>query len=166
MYVRAVLGREPYVFIPYGQMALNILRQHFRYAAHPQISFRRVRAGVRNDSFMDPEWLENEELQPWYDENTVFQTQPGTMLTFDWDSAAVLAPAIRAANFQPGFWPRISRTGAQQTQYVGYMLDASYDSSTIPMGMPDLLGGFTGLSAADVVGRVVPPLTSTSRSGN
>lgn len=166
MYMKAVLGKEPYLFIPYGQMALNILRQHFRYGAHPLVSYRRVRAGVRNDSFMDPDWLEAEELQPWYDNNAVFQTQPGTMITFDWDNAAVLAPAIRATNFAAGFWPRISRTGAEQTQYVGYLLDGSYDSSTIPMGLPDLLSGFTGLSGADIVGRVIPPPTSTSRAGN
>lgn len=129
---------SPFVYVPYGQLALNVIRQHFRFAGHPLIEYQRIIAGNRNTAIEDG-LIENvEHFQPKY-ENEVYQTVPGTMLTYDWHLNVVLAPQIGRKALGNGLWGVLSRSDKIDSALAGIFLDGHRDGVEIPMGIPDIM---------------------------
>lgn len=108
--------------------------------------------GTRNEAVEDGFLEQPEDFQPVY-EDVIFQTVPGTMLTYDWETNAVLAPQIARDEFGPALWSVLARADNVDNSLAGIFLEGDRDSVEIPVGAPNvraLVRGFGPGGAATI----------------
>lgn len=123
-YKEAALTRVPFINNPYGIFLINALKQDWRDAAAYVISYRRILRSVGASVLIDPEYLIDADWQPEYDLNT-FTAVPGTLLSYDWTTAAVLGPVILRRDMADDVWARIGFHQVVQDSGAGYMSDVA-----------------------------------------
>lgn len=150
-YLTAWTGHRPFLWIAYGQLVINVIRQHYRYVAHPRITFRYIRAATSGRAHEMPNNIQIEELQPeWEDE--VFTTVPGSIVTYDWELNVVIGPLIRRGNMNADLWEQLIRSGEVHSAWAGYLNDgpiAGFVINDAPIGISDLIWGAGNLNLGD-----------------
>ncbi|UHK03175.1 MAG: hypothetical protein FuToV6_gp1 [Hangzhou totivirus 6] len=143
-------GKSPYVQVVYGGMVINALRQHFLPDEDWVVHFRVYKAyGKAVEHVYD-----TVAFQPEFDEDFGI-IRIGTLLTYSWDTNAVLAPTLRA-DIGPSIFNAMSACAFHNLTSAGLYLP--YVQTSDPLvsnvaGIASLVGGneylgFAGLNTA------------------
>lgn len=123
-YREAALTRVPFTLNPYALFLINALKQDWRDPVAYAISYRRITRSVGASVMIDPDYLIDEAWQPDYDVNT-FTIVPGTLLSYDWETGAILGPTILRRDMADDVWARIGFHQVVQDSGAGYMSDVA-----------------------------------------
>lgn len=117
--------REPWRFIPYGQLAINVLRQHFRISESWTVTFHQVGPSTDKRTAHElPRDYESANIQPEY-ENAMYHTVPGSMITYDWGIDRILTPILLKKNMSNNNWHLIESTPVvANSPDAGFLLDS------------------------------------------
>lgn len=156
--------REPWRFIPYGQLAINVLRQHFRISEAWKVTFHHIGASTDQRSAHEfPRNLENASLQPEY-ESAMYHTVPGSMITYDWGVDRILAPILLKKNMANNNWHLLETTPVvANSPDAGFLLDSPAIAHEMQHSAPNFLRTFGKHRKAATA--VATPAASTPKSG-
>ncbi|KAL7305185.1 hypothetical protein TKK_0002578 [Trichogramma kaykai] len=103
-YVRAKASVNPFEYVAYGALAMNIIAQAFppplQPAGQPQFQFRAYAANMSQDmSYV----VQAHPRPPVWDEDHRF-FEPCTVLTYDWQTNQLFAPFLTEANAGASFF--------------------------------------------------------------
>ncbi|UHK03177.1 MAG: hypothetical protein FuToV7_gp1 [Hangzhou totivirus 7] len=143
-------GSNPYTQVPYGGMVINALRQHYDPGNDWVVHFRVYKCyGKAVEHVYD-----TVDFQPEYDPDFGI-IKIGTLLTYTWDTNAVLAPTLRA-DIGEGIFSAMSACAFHNLTSAGLYLP--YVQTSDPLisnvgGIATLVGGneylgFAGLNTA------------------
>lgn len=110
--------RHPFIWVPYGQLALNVIQAHFRSVEHHQIVWRMI---YTNTAHVSAELLVDADIQPNYVDN-LFTTEVGSVITYDWEARAVLAPVLMRNHTPVNIWQSLQDMGSKNSQFAGIPL--------------------------------------------
>lgn len=146
--------------IPYGQLAINLLRQHFRFETEWIITYHAITPSTGQTTYEDNTAIEGNQYQPVYEEQ-VYQTIPGTIITYDWERNCKLAPILLRRNVEDHEWRQIlSSLSVTNSEWAGYILESPMMDTTISTLATSFRGLFkTSPTAADPPKTVDEPET-------
>lgn len=118
-YREAALCSTPYMYNPYGLYMINMVKQNWRNDEAYPIYYRLVTRSVGNTVMVDPEYRPDDLWQPVYDGAT-FSIVAGSLLSFNWDLMAIMAPNIMRANLG-NFWEALLHDTKSEHCAAGFL---------------------------------------------
>ncbi|ASA47276.1 hypothetical protein CFB77_gp1 [Aedes alboannulatus toti-like virus 1] len=145
LYLRLASAPAPYVYIPYGQFAINIIRQYGRITnVRWVIDMREVARVAQGAGDLGPPIINQH--QPTFAPGLGF-IQTGTLLTFDWDLQCILVPGLSKEVVGEALFMDVCRMGKRALSDVGVLRDRMDTAPFAPIDTSTMVGLIKGMSA-------------------
>lgn len=133
-YSDRIVGGAPYKYVPYGVQLMNAITQS-------------TRAGVCNlkynacewHKFKTPEWAQAQDAQHISYDAALFILEPCSLVSFDYTTSEVRAPAFGTTQLDRGQLGAIQSWRGGLVDDVGYYLDRSPRDDFAPVQLPDIV---------------------------
>lgn len=135
--------REPWRFITYGKLAINVIRQHFRISESWTVTFHQVGPSTdKHGAYEFPRDVESDSVQPEW-ENAIYHTVPGSMITYDWGIDRIMAPVLLKKNMSNNSCHLVESTPVvANSPDAGFFLDSPAISFEMQHSAPNFLRTF------------------------
>lgn len=139
-YITQASSLEPFKYIPYGLLVLNIISQNARHPLLRFVRFQKIRVNTTGRALpsYESDYFHDIVLDQY---PILFLVKAGILLSYWWETEEIIAPVLRKRDIRWNLWDAFASPGEHQMVYAGLTHDGALNLPGINVGISAIFKG-------------------------